>query len=820
MIITSIDIERFGGLSDFQLELNDGIHVFYGDNGSGKSTLALFVRAMLYGVSSDRRKEEISLRSRILPLGSERAAGRLVLKTDNRLLEISRSFGKTRRSDRLVMTWLDDGTTPSTSQEPGEFFLDMNEATFSRTFFLGELGHAVLPGNVSQLNSRLMNLSVTGTEDMDYHQALKRLKEEERSLSSPRGAGSLDALLIKEAELKESLAEHKRLREDRDLLEVRLKEDIQEREKLKLEWKEVQEGLDSLEKLKELEDYEEAMILLARKKDLEKRIHQKGSPLPLAEVTELKLKLDGFLSRKADLSRKVAEHNEDSQKLEAKEHEFTEARDRLFHESNQGLIRDLSMRKVSHEARSSHLRKLNGDELKKLQNAIVTWQRLEKYERFTKQAALWLLPVPFLVYAIVQTVSTKNWMLLILGAVLLSLYGYLFFKGRSKISSLLADKKAGTFRVVEALIGPSGAKSLLNELVEWKSGSLTDVEDLWHKEYQVLKAESEALGLPLEDLEDYLLEQARYQAARKTWTDDLMTVEERFTQLKEELDTIKREEADLTERLLPAELMPDTAGRSELTRLESRMEIRSEEEQELSEIMNSLELMSLNRNLNPLLLEPERFRTGDMKSELDLKRGLKEKSDSLRDRLQGLEISIMRKEDQLKIMTETLKAIQPEAALQELQKEIAGKKRRKEILKLASEQLELSFLSIQRDYLPRVSKRVSELFKDLTDGVYSEVILTGDYRMKVKLNGEFVDMAYLSRGTMDLLWLGLRLALCDIITRGEKAPLIFDDSFIHLDGDRLTGILKVLDERIDGQIIILTCHHRESSLLKQLDRGH
>ena len=78
-------------------------------------------------------------------------------------------------------------------------------------------------------------------------------------------------------------------------------------------------------------------------------------------------------------------------------------------------------------------------------------------------------------------------------------------------------------------------------------------------------------------------------------------------------------------------------------------------------------------------------------------------------------------------------------------------------------------------------------------------------------------MDYLSRGNQDLLWLGLRLSLCAIIVHGEKAPLIFDDSFLHLDEERLKNVLNYLSERIDGQIIILTCHHRETRLLKEMD---
>lgn len=820
MIITRIEIDRFGGLADFQLELNDGVHVFYGDNGTGKSTLALFVRVMLYGMRNERRKETVPVRQRILPLGATSAAGRLVVEAKGRPLEISRSFGRTRRSDRLAMTWLDDGTSPATSQEPGEFILDINEETFVRTFFLGELGHAVLPGNVSQLNSRLMNLSVTGTEDMDYHQAMKRLKEEQRALASPRGAGSLDSLLVKEAELKASLAEARRLEEDQALLEQRLTEDRTEQLAVKQELEETLAGLESLEKLKELEDHEEAMLLLGRKTDLEQRIEKKHSPLTREQVRELKDRLDRYLEAAKALAREVSEHNEASRRLASREGDFTEASDRLFHPSALPLVQDLAARNNHLQRRSHLLDDLDGAGRGELERNLRRFRRAERNARRLNAPYWWLLPSPILLYLLYRGMVSESWLLAGGALLLLILGGLFFFRGRKVILERLQADSQVSRQEMERLAGPSAVKELLAELARDPKADLTALGSLWQAELTALSEEAGALGLKLEDLEEYLREQARYHEARASWQEGIEGLEETYRVLQGKVSELAEIEARLRADLRPAGLEPDEAGRSELVRLESRLEIRAEEERDLQEIMHRLDGLRLAIDLDPLLLEPQRLEGEELKAELTLKRRLKEQSEALKERLQALELGIIRKEEQLKAMAETIRTIQPEKALPELKAEIVRQKRRFEVLELAMANLEASFQEIQRDYLPRVSRRVSELFSQLTGGAYSEVILTGDYRMKVKLKGELVDMAYLSRGTLDLLWLGLRLALCDIITRGEKAPLIFDDSFIHLDQDRLQSILQVLNERIDGQIIILTCHHRESLLLKDMDRGH
>jgi uncharacterized protein YhaN len=44
-------------------------------------------------------------------------------------------------------------------------------------------------------------------------------------------------------------------------------------------------------------------------------------------------------------------------------------------------------------------------------------------------------------------------------------------------------------------------------------------------------------------------------------------------------------------------------------------------------------------------------------------------------------------------------------------------------------------------------------------------------------------------------------------------PLIFDDSFVLYDDDRLKTSLKWLAQAYGGQILIFTCHQREAQML-------
>jgi uncharacterized protein YhaN len=68
---------------------------------------------------------------------------------------------------------------------------------------------------------------------------------------------------------------------------------------------------------------------------------------------------------------------------------------------------------------------------------------------------------------------------------------------------------------------------------------------------------------------------------------------------------------------------------------------------------------------------------------------------------------------------------------------------------------------------------------------------------------------------MDQIYLALRLAAARLIQSGqeEQMPLIFDDSFVLYDEDRLKSALKWLQTAYTGQIIIFTCHQREAQML-------
>ena len=67
---------------------------------------------------------------------------------------------------------------------------------------------------------------------------------------------------------------------------------------------------------------------------------------------------------------------------------------------------------------------------------------------------------------------------------------------------------------------------------------------------------------------------------------------------------------------------------------------------------------------------------------------------------------------------------------------------------------------------------------------------------------------YLSKGTVDQIYLAVRLAVCDLCL--PDAPLVLDEALAAFDDVRAKRALELLQElSAQRQILLFSCHHRE-----------
>lgn len=111
----------------------------------------------------------------------------------------------------------------------------------------------------------------------------------------------------------------------------------------------------------------------------------------------------------------------------------------------------------------------------------------------------------------------------------------------------------------------------------------------------------------------------------------------------------------------------------------------------------------------------------------------------------------------------------------------------------------------------------SGLIRSMTDGNYSGVSITDTFDIALMQGDRRVELSSVSGGTLDQVYLALRLACIEFMWPDEAMPLMLDDTFAMYDGNRLACTLEWLSENYSGQVIIFTCHQREEKKLDNLN---
>lgn len=173
--------------------------------------------------------------------------------------------------------------------------------------------------------------------------------------------------------------------------------------------------------------------------------------------------------------------------------------------------------------------------------------------------------------------------------------------------------------------------------------------------------------------------------------------------------------------------------------------------------------------------------------------------------------------------------------------------------------------SIQSSFGHYLNKEAGELIAGITGGVYDSMWIDQNLDIFMNTPGKIVPIEDVSSGTMDQIYLALRLAAARLIqgdsgaatstnavSAGASAsgagqavagagasvsaagvqtstasacagavearlPLIFDDSFAMYDEQRLASALRYITEIHHGQILLFTCHTREQRILENED---
>lgn len=163
------------------------------------------------------------------------------------------------------------------------------------------------------------------------------------------------------------------------------------------------------------------------------------------------------------------------------------------------------------------------------------------------------------------------------------------------------------------------------------------------------------------------------------------------------------------------------------------------------------------------------------------------------------------------------KKVEIEEALEKTLEEKNDLETEERRIKFAKEMLEQAYIKMKNEITPKFTSNLSKIASKISNNKYSNIKFNDNDGLTVELeNGEYVKCDRLSTGTIEQLYLALRLSAFEEITE-EKIPIILDEAFAYYDNIRLENILSYLNNYYtDNQILIFTCTDREKQILDRL----
>jgi len=162
----------------------------------------------------------------------------------------------------------------------------------------------------------------------------------------------------------------------------------------------------------------------------------------------------------------------------------------------------------------------------------------------------------------------------------------------------------------------------------------------------------------------------------------------------------------------------------------------------------------------------------------------------------------------------------------ELEKRIEELKRRLENIKKAKEEIhaieeakrniEEIANEIRSSFGKRLNKQASYYMSKITNGKYDNITI--DERLNITINNKksLIPSSRLSKGTIEQVYMALRLAAADIIFEKDKKPILLDDAFVMYDNKRMGNTLKFMAESME-QVVLFSCHTREKVMADKLN---
>ena len=798
MKIKSLDIKGFGRLSELKISPGAGFNMIYAHNEAGKSTLQAFIRAMFYGLKGGRKLKDGTLPplKQYKPWNAGQYAGVMEYALENGdTYRVGRNFDKGTAN---IYDQIANNVTAQFAQERdvgprfAEEHLGIDEASFERSVFIGQLQCAIDDDGRKALLEKLSNLSATGNEDLSLTQAVAAL---ENTLLERVGTGRSASRPLDRVKLRLSELEQKQ-RELSALAEQYL-DTVRSLHEQKSLLKDLTRELEEKQRKKEIS---RASKLRALNQELENLTNR-------AAMVERELEKCANIMAELESYGSVTEHSLSKMTLLLHDHE----REKELTESESARLEDLKNRQAALQA------SLDPDEIfqkrmNTVDEALESYKLLKErqknqHQRYGRNSAPansgWITAIFFLTGCMVlllasQYIKNPSPLLLGSGISIIAIFGILlsYFNIRKSRGRLTMKTDAD---LLNRALSEAGFDTM-NDYIRYRESQLKTRDQLEsiHREIDESKARLHSLKTKCDTYEREL--------------DDILAH-----------DTALDGQKD---RAFLAESLKRGAGR--LKEAKEREQILISQKASMAEKFEMVlrEAGTLANHIFPeyhdfkvflgSLPQTDGLISEDSASELQLG----EELETTTKRIEQAKLEIA-------ALNTRLEQAPTEGELTEIAEETAllqDKREKLEMmggsLNLAKEILTETAQNLQRDYVPALNDQMSTLMSELTSGRY-KVLRTND-KLQINLEApetdELISVSRLSGGTIDQVYLCMRLAAVLLLEKGrERLPLFLDEPFLQYDETRMLQAFKLL-KKISGdrQVFFFTCRTREFEMAQSV----
>ena len=122
---------------------------------------------------------------------------------------------------------------------------------------------------------------------------------------------------------------------------------------------------------------------------------------------------------------------------------------------------------------------------------------------------------------------------------------------------------------------------------------------------------------------------------------------------------------------------------------------------------------------------------------------------------------------------------------------------------------------IRNSFGKKLNEQASYYMSKITNGKYDNLVIDDKLNISINSKKSLISASKLSKGTIEQIYMSLRLAAADIIFEKDKKPILLDDAFVMYDNKRMGNTIKFMAGNMN-QVILFSCHTREKVMADKL----